>query len=295
MRRLAVALTLAALLLPPRPAAAQEAPPHPDEVQRTPPPRSAPAPAKPAPARPGQPRLSAPQKPQAHTPGPAVKNDGKRYLRSLDENHDGRIAKKEFLARSREQFAELDRNRDGALSPRELEKAREQARKKRDEARRRAGKPPMPAEADQGRKPLLYGLAERDLDGDGRITLGEFLAKRERTFAELDTNRDGVISREEAKAEKGRILARRAEIKAEKQAVARRQAERQAARDEKRQARELREARRLELQAEREARAQRRVARLTRKAEEGWGLSPEAADLAPQPPAPDAPAAPAAP
>lgn len=299
MRRLPVALVLAALLLVPSPAASQEAPPHADEV----PPRSGKAPspaaakpaqaaqavthqpAKPQPAKPGSP------KPQ-HTPGPAVKNDGKRYLRSLDENHDGRISKKEFLARAREQFAELDLDRDGALSPRELDKAREKARAKRDEARRRAGKPPISREADQARKPLLSGLADRDLDGDGRITLKEYLARRERQFAELDRNHDGIIAREEAKAEKGRILARRAELKAEKRAVAQRQAQRQAAREEKRQAGERRAARHEEIVAEREARGQRRVARMTRQAEGQWGLSPEAAALAPEPPAPATPAAP---
>lgn len=276
----------AALLLLPCSAPAQEAPPHVDEAPRP----AQPAPAKPAPAKPALVK-SAPVKPTPHKPqpkpGPAVKNDGKRYLRSLDENHDGRITKKEFLARAREKFAELDRNHDGALSLREREAARDQARAKRDEARRRAGKPPIAKEADQAR-PLP--LSDRDQDRDGRISLKEYLAKREHQFDELDVNRDGVVSREEAKAAKGRILARRAEIKEEKRAVAQRQVERQAVREEKVRTRKRRAARHEEIVAEREAKAQRRLERMGRQAEAQWGLAPEAAALAPQ--ADTAPAAP---
>lgn len=258
------------------PARAQEAPPHVDE---TPPPKVQPpraAPLKAGPAKAAPPR---------HTPGPAVKNDGKRYLRSLDENHDGRVSRQEFLARAKEKFAELDLNHDGALSPAELRKAREHERAKRDAARRRAGKPP--AEPRAGAPGAT--LADRDLDGNGRVTLKEYLARREEKFAELDRNRDGVLSREEARAEKTRILARRAEIRAEKKAVAARQAQRQAARDEKQAARQRREARREELAAEREARVERRVERMAKKARAEWVLAPEAAALAPAPAAPAAP------
>lgn len=269
LRPLALA---AALLLLPCSAPAQEAPPHVDEARRPAPPRPAQT-QKSAPARP------APPKPW-HKSGPAVKNDGKRYLRSLDENHDGRITRNEFLARAREKFAELDLNHDGVLSPEEREKARDQARKKRDEARRRAGKPPISVESDQAR-PLP--LADRDRNADGRVTLGEYLSKRERQFDELDKNHDGVISREEAKAAKGRILARRAEIKAEKRAVAQRQVERQALRDEKIRARKRRAARHEEIANEREARVQRRMERMARRAGQDWGLSSEAAALAPEP------------
>ena len=282
--RLRLLALAAALLLLPCSAPAQEAPPHVDEAPRPTAPRPAQpqksAPAKPAPARP------TPPKPQPK-PGPAVQNDGKRYLRSLAENHDARITRKEFLARAREQFAELDLNHDGALSQREREMARDQARKKRDEARRRAGKPPIAREADLAR-PLP--LADRDQDGDGRISLGEYLARRARQFDELDANHDGVISRAEAKAAKGRILARRAEIKEEKRAVAQRQAQRQAVREEKVRARKRRAVRHEEIVAEREAKVQRRVERMTRQAEAQWGISPEAAALAPQ--ADTAPAAP---
>lgn len=276
LRHLALA---AALLLPACPAAAQEAPPHIDE---TPPPAKT-SPAAPLSAKTAAPLPAKAAAPLPAKPGPAVKNDGKRHLRSLDENHDGRVTLKEYLARAKEKFAELDLDHDGTLSPRELDKATQAARAKRDEARRRAGKPPISKEADQARAPMLSG---RDQNGDGRITLNEYLAGREQSFAQLDKNRDGVISREESKAEKGRILARRTEIKAEKKAVAQRQVERQAVRDEKTRAAKRRQARHAELQAEREAKTQRRTERMARKAGEQWELAPEAAALAPEQPAP---------
>lgn len=287
MRRLAVALVLS-LLLAPRAAPAQEAPPHVDEAPRQMGQAGQATPRTAAPAT--QPRPPIPARPAPPKPGPAVKNDAKRHLRSLDENHDGRVTKQEYLARAREAFAELDLDRDGALSPPELEQARALARKRRDEARRRAGKPPISRKAGEARPLPLSG---RDLDGNGRITLREYLAKREQAFAQLDRSRDGIVSREEARAAKGRILARRAELRTEKREVAQRQVQRQAARDEKLRARKRRAARHAELAAEREARVQRRVERMAGKAGAQWGLSPEAAALAPQSdtaaPAPTAP------
>jgi len=185
------------------------------------------APAKPVPARPASATpspgvakalsasaKSAPVKPTAR--GPAVKNDGKRYLRSLDENHDGRISHEEFLAGGKKRFAKLDLNHDGVISAQEAKAAQAKMRERKaasDAKRLAQGKPVKgKAKSDRPARPYLSGF---DANKDGRVTRKEYLAKREKAFAEMDLNHDGVISKDEAKAAKAKKLARREERKAE--------------------------------------------------------------------------------
>jgi len=51
-------------------------------------------------------------------------------------------------------------------------------------------------------RPAPVQPMKADADGDGRITRAEFLARAEARFARLDTNRDGVVTREERRAGK---------------------------------------------------------------------------------------------
>lgn len=178
-------------------------------------------------AQPGQTASAqAPARPKAR--GPAVKNDGKRYLRSRDENHDGRISREEFLAGTKKRFAAVDLNGDGVVSAQEARAAKAKAleRKARSDARRQLqGKTQGKAQGKtQNRKTVPAAKADRqarpfspaiDANQDGRLSRQEYLARREKKFVELDLNRDGVISREEAQAAKAKLLKRRAERKAE--------------------------------------------------------------------------------
>jgi hypothetical protein len=162
--------------------------------------------------------------------GPAVKNDGKRYLRSLDENHDARISREEFLASAKKRFAKMDLNGDGVISAQEARaaKAKLMERKAKSDARRLAQGKPVKRKAKSDRPPKPY-LSSADANHDGRVSRKEYLARREKKFAELDLNRDGGISKEEAKAAKGKLLARREQRKEEaKERAVRKQAKAEA-------------------------------------------------------------------
>jgi Ca2+-binding EF-hand superfamily protein len=199
-------------LLCPGPALAQDAPPH--EGEGTPQARPAPLQKfqKPSPGQKPQAvsrpatasklAVKAPAKPEKR--GPAVKDDNKRYLRSLDTNHDGRISREEYLAGSKKRFAKADTNHDGVISPQEAKAAKARMLEKqaeRDAKRLAQGKPVKPRKAKSGRPPKPY-LSTFDKNHDGRVT-------------EMDLNHDGVVSREEAKIAKQKLLERRAERKAQ--------------------------------------------------------------------------------
>jgi Ca2+-binding EF-hand superfamily protein len=151
--------------------------------------------------------------------GPAVKNDGKPYMRSLDKNHDGRISHEEFMAGSKKRFAKADTNHDGIVSLQEAKAAKAkllEKQAKRDAKRLAAGKP-VKHRAKTARPPKPY-LSTFDKNKDGRVSQKEYLERREKKFHEMDANHDGVISREEARVAKVKLLERREERKAQAKA-----------------------------------------------------------------------------
>lgn len=216
---LAALLAAPLCLLPALPAAAQDAPPHeaesarPHKAQQKPKGHVAPA-AQKSGQKAGPQSAAKPTKKKPR--GPAVKDDGKPYLRSLDKNHDGRISHEEYLAGSKKRFAKADTNHDGVVSPQEAKAAKAkmlEKEAKRDAKRRAEGKPVKPRRK-SGRAPKPY-LSTFDKNKDGRVSQKEYLARREKKFAEMDLNHDGVISREEARIAKEQLLQRREERKAQ--------------------------------------------------------------------------------
>ena len=221
--RVACLFLALSLLATGQPALAQDAPPHEGEGVRRPAPAGKAAQPKGkavAPAKAAAASKSAPAvKPAQKSAQKDSKKDAKPPLRSLDKNHDGRVTREEYLAGSKKRFAKADANRDGVVSPQEGKAAKaalaeKQAR--RDAKRQAEGKPVKRKKtAGASSKPYLSSL---DKNKDGRVSQKEYLARREKKFAEMDVNRDGSVSREEARSAKKKAQERREEKKAQAKA-----------------------------------------------------------------------------
>jgi len=125
-----------------------------------------------------------------------------RWFDRVDANHDGAIDRNEFLADAARQFALMDLDKDGVLTPAELAQYRapyaeapqvEEAPAQDDERRREL----RPTRAGPER-PDPVMLADTGLHN--RVTREEFLAFASRTFAGLDADHDGRVTRAELTA-----------------------------------------------------------------------------------------------
>ena len=144
-------------------------------------------------------------------------------LKTADTNKDGKVSKEEFAARQDALFTEIDANKDGSITPKEMRdfrKAKMEAfraanpRPERANADGPDGKKGGPEHADRkgqegrkhegrhggmggkgghgGRMNAMFAMV--DADGNGQISKAEFTAAGEKMFTRLDKNNDGVIS-----------------------------------------------------------------------------------------------------
>jgi Ca2+-binding EF-hand superfamily protein len=95
---------------------------------------------------------------------------GERMFERLDTNHDGKVTLAEAMAGAQARFTELDKNKDGVITPDEL---------------------------GDGRHPMMK---HADLNHDGKITLAELQTQTQTWFARLDKNNDKVITKDELAA-----------------------------------------------------------------------------------------------
>lgn len=121
------------------------------------------------------------------------------WFNRIDAKRDARIDREEFLADARRQFAIMDIDHDGLITPAELDRYR--ATYKTTEDERSTGN------NDRRRDPARNSITDSsqpdpvmaaDVRLRNQVTLQEFLAHAEKVFATLDRKRDGFISRDEA-------------------------------------------------------------------------------------------------
>lgn len=106
--------------------------------------------------------------PPAHAAQP-----GPESFDQTDLDHNGRIDRAEYQRRMVEVFYFADTNKDGFVTVAELE-------------------------AIEKVDPKAFKKADRN--GDGKLTVDEFVTYRMIQFDEADTNKDGVLTREEVEA-----------------------------------------------------------------------------------------------
>ena len=90
-----------------------------------------------------------------------------------DANHDGVVTRAEFRASREARFQALDRNHDGVLTLDDL---------------------PMVSGFRPGAARLEHQLMSFDLDGDGKVSLAEFIDGSMRLFDRLDATHKGFVT-----------------------------------------------------------------------------------------------------
>jgi len=124
-------------------------------------------------------------------------------LRVADTNKDGKISKEEFTARQDALFAEIDKDKDGSITPKEMREYRQakmeafraaHPRPEREEARADEAKAPQGWGKHGGKGGGFALIRWADTDENGQVSKAEFAAAGEKMFERLDNNKDGVIS-----------------------------------------------------------------------------------------------------
>lgn len=132
---------------------------------------------------------AAPPPPQPHTvptlapamPATVIDPSASARLRSFegrDADHDGVLTPAESAAAADSLFDAIDRDGDGEVDRAEL-----------DAARQALGLEKTPSSR--------LWIARADQDGDGELTLGEWIAQEARSFRDADRDHDGVLSKQE--------------------------------------------------------------------------------------------------
>lgn len=121
-----------------------------------------------------------------------------RGMARADGDGDGRVSKAEYIARADARFARMDKNGDGQVSADEMAPRREAA-----------AAPAVPAGTDTATPapaaPMRSRMLERlDANHDGVVSRDEYRAQVGERFDRLDTNHDGFLDQSEMTAMRDR-------------------------------------------------------------------------------------------
>jgi Ca2+-binding EF-hand superfamily protein len=129
------------------------------------------------------------QQPESGQQGPS--DPAQAFVDQLDKNGDGKVSKDEALAPQGPRFSEADTNGDGVITADEAsESFKAQVPPEMLEAMKERGMPD-PGEA------FVKNL---DKNGDGKVEKGEFEQPTVDAFNRMDTDGDGLATKEEASA-----------------------------------------------------------------------------------------------
>ncbi|MDS7596047.1 EF-hand domain-containing protein [Agrobacterium tumefaciens] len=137
-------------------------------------------------------------------------------LKVADTNKDGKISKEELVARQDTLFTEIDKDKDGSITPKEMREYRQakmeefraaHPRPEREDAKADAKRAERHAEREQdgrfghpgwgkhgGKRAGLALIRMADSDENGQVSKAEFTSAGEKMFERLDRNKDGVVS-----------------------------------------------------------------------------------------------------
>ncbi|MDH7973542.1 EF-hand domain-containing protein [Sphingomonas sp. AR_OL41] len=133
-----------------------------------------------------------------------------RGMARADSDGDGRISKAEFIARADTRFAKLDKNGDGQLSSDEMPQRPTMALPAPPPGADAPPPPPPPSTGGPMRERMREKMRSRmidrlDTNHDGMISRDEYRAQAAERFDHMDSNHDGFVDASERAAMRDRM------------------------------------------------------------------------------------------